>query len=608
MQSKKSLLHKLYTQLRRVSLYKRLLFLFLLLIFLVFSSLSILVFQSLKDYEENITFESAQLINDFEHQINSALSTLDSVTKYQIIQNAYSSSDIYSYLSGETEILTKDYSKNAKFLNELKPVFDIDPTIYSISIIDQWTNHLFCYNDGWAYHLFSDNPDADFLRLAEDKKGGLVVIPQTQLDSPLLTLPDNSLCGIRSIISLFPRHSIGTVFCCVDLSDALDSFDLRKTFPNEEIAFFDQNNQLLLGQGELSSDTASMVRSHGIQSKNKLQRFVITENHTRYLYAYTYSENESLCILRVPYKNISNAIIHDKISLFSLLILSFVGIIILVKLLVSSIQDPIEALSSACKTIRDGNFGYTLDDDANDEMHDLTVSFNEMSEKIAFLIEEVYQKEMLQSETELQLLRSQINPHFMYNTLETIRSRAIINHDSEIIEMVTLFGQLLRYGVSNATSLVTTQEVHSYLKNYVRLQQLHYKQSILININFDPELDDKYMLKLLLQPLLENAITHSNYESNRTCMIDVIGYLEYDCMVFRVSDNGQGVSEQKVKEINDTINEKNTTLSGIGLRNVNRRIKLFYGEDYGVFFESMEHYGSVVTVTIPVDHNTEIPQ
>ena len=261
---------------------------------------------------------------------------------------------------------------------------------------------------------------------------------------------------------------------------------------------------------------------------------------------------------------------------------------------------PIQSLSEACQDVRDGHFGILLEDDASDEMHDLISSFNEMSEKIAFLIDEVYRKEAMQSKTELQLLRSQINPHFMYNTLETIRSSALMKQDSDIVEMVSLFGQLLRYGISNTSALVTTDQVLDYLNAYIRLQQLHYKQSCIVNIAFDPALENCYMLKLLLQPLLENCIYHSAGDSNQPCMIDIIGYAEFDCMVFKVSDNGRGVSPENVRKINDYINDRNSDFSSIGLRNVNRRIKLYYGNEYGIIFESIENYGSTVTVTIPI--------
>lgn len=594
----KSIQERLYRQIRKVSFYKRLLFLFLLLLVLIFLSMSAIIIQSIKDYRETIAFETSQQISSYENTVNSAIATLDAVTKFQIIQNAHSYSTIYCQLEEDPGEWTSDYVINSKIMDEIKPLYDIDRNIYLISILDRSACHLYCYKDALVYHTFPDNSDASYLKLARDASGGLVVLNSKDIDSTLPTLPEDSLCGVRSIVSLFPRKEIGTSVCCVDVSPAVDQFSLSRRFADEEICFFDKNNVPLLGT--LPSSCAESLRQLSPIRKDKLSSCLLKENDKYYLYYYSLSSGNSLCVVRIPYREVVSDIVQKNIFILILLFVSVVTMIIISKILVDSIRMPIQALAEACKDVRDGHFGTLIEDNSSDEMHDLIHSFNEMSEKISFLIDEVYRKEAMQSKTELQLLRSQINPHFMYNTLETIRSSAMIKHDDDIIEMVSLFGQLLRYGISNTYTLVSTCQVHEYLDAYVRLQQLHYKQNCIVNITFDPALDECYMLKLLLQPLLENCIYHSMGDSNQTCMIDVIGYPEFDCMVFKVSDNGRGVDEKTVVKINQYINDENSEFNSIGLRNVNRRIKLYYGEEYGILFESLENYGSTVTVTIPI--------
>ena len=589
---------KLYHFMRKVSFYKRLLFLFQLLLILIFLSMSAIIVQSIRDYRETIAFETAQQISAFENTIHSAISTLDTVTKYQIIQNAYGSSNIYSQLLLEPGKWSSDYAVNFRVMEEMKPLYGIDQSIYLISVLDRSACHIYCYRDALVYHTVQDDPDASYLQLAAEAGGALVVMNSQNLDSILPTLPENSLCGVRSIIDLFPKKQIGTALCCVDTSSALEAFQLSRRFADEEICFFDKNNTPLLGT--LPASCAETLRQVTPAPKSNVSSHILREEGTTYLYYHSRFADGSLCVVRIPYREIVNDIFHKNAGILAFLLVSVILMVALSKMLVDSIRMPIQSLSEACKNVRDGHFGVLLEDDASDEMHDLISSFNEMSEKIAFLIDEVYRKEAMQSKTELQLLRSQINPHFMYNTLETIRSSALMKQDSDIVEMVSLFGQLLRYGVSNTSALVTTVQVREYLNAYVRLQQLHYKQSCIVNIAFDPALEDCYMLKLLLQPLLENCIYHSVGDASQPCLIDIMGYPEFDCMVFKVSDNGRGVSPENVQKINDYINDRNSDYSSIGLRNVNRRIKLYYGKEYGIVFESIENYGSTVTVTIPI--------
>lgn len=588
---------KIYHLFRKVSFYKRLLILFLLLLCFIFFSLSALVFQSIHDYRKTIAFESSQIISSYEKTLSRAISTLDSVTKFQIVQNAHSSSGIFTLLETGNDKWGHDYELNNTVLHELKPLYDIDSAIYLISIQDRNNTHVYSYKDAIVYHTLQDEPNAAYLRKAGNARGRMVVMNSEQLDSPLLTLPENSLCGVRSLMSFLPMEVIGTSLCCIDVSEAEMSFQLGKRFPQEKIGYFSADNDLLLGT--LSPDLAALLRKTETIQPNELNSRLLSISGTTYLLYYTLSDYDNLCVISIPYHDLISDILAKNIYIFSLLLASVTVMIFLAKILIDSIKNPILQLSEACQSIRDGNLGIIIEDSASDEMHQLIDSFNKMSERIAFLIDEVYRKETMQSQTELQLLRSQINPHFIYNTLETIRSAAIIRHDHEIIEMVSLFGQLLRYSISNTNPLVTVAQVKDYLCNYILLQQLHYKNNIIFNTTFDPQIENCYMLKLLLQPLLENCIYHGAASVDEPIKIDVMGYLEYGCLVFKVSDNGRGMDPETVQQINDYIHEKNDAFNSIGLRNVNRRIKLFYGEDYGILFESIEDHGSIVTVTIP---------
>ena len=239
------------------------------------------------------------------------------------------------------------------------------------------------------------------------------------------------------------------------------------------------------------------------------------------------------------------------------------------------------------------------DDGAADEMHSLIVSFNMMSAHIGRLIEEVYKKNLLQAETEMQLIRSQINPHFVYNTLEAIRAAAYARGESDIADMTALLGKTLRYGVTRQSGEVTVEQELFHLKDYIALQMTHLSRRLDVYVNVDAHLYPCRMIPLVLQPLVENAIYHGLPEHEQNVTIRILGYEEAGNMVFTVSDDGPGIPEDRLRSLQAYIRGENDDFTSIGLRNTHRRLVLNYGAAYGLSIRSLAGHGTVVTVRMP---------
>ncbi len=242
-----------------------------------------------------------------------------------------------------------------------------------------------------------------------------------------------------------------------------------------------------------------------------------------------------------------------------------------------SINRPITQLAAACNQLELDCFPTVEDGNLSPELYMLSSAFNKMSRRIEFLVNKILRKDIFERDLELQLLRTQINPHYLYNTLECMRMRAYINKDYKVSEMAELLGHNLQYGLRNTGAEVTLREEFLRLNEYITLMSYHYENAIHTNICVPDELLSFKTIKLLFQPLVENAIVHGMNQSSRID-IDILGYQEDGRLYFTVSDNGNGISPGELDALNKRLNDTSLSSSSIGLKNISRRLSLYYGE------------------------------
>ncbi len=255
-----------------------------------------------------------------------------------------------------------------------------------------------------------------------------------------------------------------------------------------------------------------------------------------------------------------------------------------------------------------GNFNTVLHLDGKDELSMLYEDLNVMIQDIQHLMDEVVaeqvQKEKLnsrQKEVEFKMLASQINPHFLYNTLETIRMKAIMNKQSEIAELVFMLAKIMRRNIQVGEQLVTLESELKLVEYYLKIQYYRFSDRIHSEIIVDEEVDTtSLIMPLIIQPLVENAFVHG-LES-----VDVDGKLSIhvslkDGILIQVGDNGKGIAPERLIEIQKGLEDYETLdRTHIGISNVNQRIKLQYGNQYGLSIESKEGSGTMVILRIPV--------
>lgn len=265
----------------------------------------------------------------------------------------------------------------------------------------------------------------------------------------------------------------------------------------------------------------------------------------------------------------------------------------------SAITKPIRDIIKKMKEVEKGDFLVYVDVKGNNEFTELGDKFNRMVSKIKGLMEDVINSEKQKNELELEVLHAQINPHFLYNTLNTIRWMAQIKGEHSISNAIVALVKLLRVSISLGKKMITLEEEIEYVKNYILIQRLRFNQDFTIEY----EIDDKYrkimIPKLILQPIVENALIYCiDDEREEKLHIKIYTYPYKDILRIVVEDNGKGISPEILKNIFKE--EKNINkFSTVGLNNVNNRIKLYYGERYGLLIDTKEGEGTRVIIEIP---------
>lgn len=321
------------------------------------------------------------------------------------------------------------------------------------------------------------------------------------------------------------------------------------------------------------------------------------------LQAYTYYEAVGLEEIR---GQLEQRVTHTLLLSTGILLIILILNLFLTRMITRSVTQPIRELCTATRQVAKGNFS-PAEIESGDEIQVLTNSFNDMTMEIQYLIENIKKEQKNLRDTELRLLQAQINPHFLYNTLDAIVWMAEGGQDAEVVSMVTALSEFFRTTLSEGKDYITIREEESHIRSYLEIQEFRYADILEYEIHIDPELYDFGILKLTLQPLVENALYHGIKNKRGKGKITVSGCAKNEDIILEVSDNGIGMDAQELSRLNRTLRGEEPHDRGFGLGNVNERIRLNYGSEYGITFHSVKGEGTVATVLIP-KKNIPFPQ
>ena len=307
-------------------------------------------------------------------------------------------------------------------------------------------------------------------------------------------------------------------------------------------------------------------------------------------------------VKQMPVEHFRRDIDHVQTILIWVLVVSVLVLNLLLFFGVKQLSRPLQSLKYAMRQVQDGRLGYQIGEVYRNEFDDITRTFNDMSSSISALVRQNRIKEEQKQLYALSALRAQINPHFLFNTINTIKWMAISQQATHIKSALDRLLVLLRPLFKETTDEITLQEELEYVSNYICLVNLRFGGNITIAVNIPQELLARKIPCFILQPMIENSISHGFQGDYSQAAIAVSCEEQEDCLLLTVHDNGSGIPEERLSKLRSRLENPEPMLQNgdkLGLPNVNLRIQLKYGREYGVTLASDGLHGTDVHLRLP---------
>lgn len=327
---------------------------------------------------------------------------------------------------------------------------------------------------------------------------------------------------------------------------------------------------------------------------------ILTELIQEQIQKYIYYEATNLEVLREGIRSDVDRAIQISIVVVAAIL---AGALLTSRKIMTGITEPIRELCEVTRLAGRGDFAVRAQEESSDELAALNTSFNQMVEKIGNLVEDIRIEQLNLRAMELKLLQAQINPHFLYNTLDTIIWLAEAGQNEQVVMMVSSLSDFFRTTLSKGRDYITVREEETHIRSYLQIQQFRYRDILEYEIQIPEELYEYQILKLTLQPLVENALYHGIKNKRGLGHILVTGEQIGEKFLLRVFDDGMGMQPEQLEKVRKIIRgemEDQDNPSGFGLFNVQQRIRLNYGPEYGLEIDSEYGEWTEVLVSIPI--------
>lgn len=301
-----------------------------------------------------------------------------------------------------------------------------------------------------------------------------------------------------------------------------------------------------------------------------------------------------------PEEDILKRVNYIKLVTLSVIILLIAVAVPLASLLARYITRPISYLANHMKIIQKGNLDVKLDVTGASEIGILYKGIRDLVVRVNILLDQIRKEQETKRQLELAVMQAQINPHFLYNTLYSIKGLCDMNLNQDASSMVTALSNYFRISISRGQEIISVQDETEHIRNYLFIQEMRYGDDFTYDLDIDPQISGYSIIKLTLQPLVENAIYHGVKQTRGIGHIQVKGYAIENNLCFEVRDNGAGMSHERLDEIRLALKNKDSQKIGFGVRSVHERIQIHYGKDYGLTIDSEPGQGTVVKVLIPI--------
>ena len=301
----------------------------------------------------------------------------------------------------------------------------------------------------------------------------------------------------------------------------------------------------------------------------------------------------------------NNSQVYNSLNLFIALTVATticLGVIYLIAIyfVIKQVTNPLYKLQNEMNKIKDLNYEVKHRSLAggSKEIIQLEATFNDLMKRIRDLAGKLVEERDNQRKSELKALQNQINPHFLYNTLDSIIYMIDKGESQKAEQMIVALSKFFRISISRGKNIIPLKDEIEHVRNYLLIQKIRFGDQFNYTINVSSGLEGYYCMKLILQPIVENAIEHGLNDAQNGGRIDIKAYIDGEFIVLEVTDNGYGISSEKLKEIEKSFQDKNIH-RGVGLQNVYQRIKIYYGEKGDIKIHSIEDEGTTISILIP---------
>lgn len=539
---------------------------------------------------ENSTEYTSQLIGQVNSDIDSYISYMENISS--IVAN---SSDVWDYLFDENQTEGRQEELRERITSVFKTIMDTREDITNIALLPEHKKVLI--NEGWdELNPYVEVGELSWYQEALENQGR-TALSSSHVQNVIYGEYQWVVTLSRSITSVTKPDICGVFF--VDLNyDAISKLCEKISLGNKGYIFVLDGNGSIVYHPQQQLIYSGMKQERIAEVMESRESSFLTEDDR--LYTISRSEKTGWIVVGVSYLSELMKGANKARNLYLIIaLLLFAAALLLAYLLSDAITRPITALEKSMKEVEKGNFEHAaLEVCAENEVGRLSQSFNIMTEEIQNLMEQSRHEQRIKRKYELKALQAQINPHFLYNTLDSIIWMAEWGKTQEVVQMTSSLARLLRRSISNEREVVTVAEEVEYTQDYLTIQKMRYKDKLEYEILVDQEIAQEGIVKLILQPLVENAIYHGIKYKEGKGMIRIRGFRQEDKIVLQVEDDGSGMDEETLTHIFEK-HTKDTKSNGVGLKNVNERLQLYYGMEYGLKYESKIGEGTTATVILP---------
>ena len=549
---------------------------------------------------ENSVMYTQTIIGQLNQNIDSYISYMDNIASL-----VAGSGDAYKYLyseSGIDALSRKEYNQCRQRLTEqFKTILKGRSDIRNIGIVRRENGSSSLFNNGMSTR--NQNLKLDTQRWYADAVG--------KYDHYNLTSShvQNVISGERPWVITLSRgirnytgegDSDGVVFIDLNYSAISELCTQNSVGTKGYVFILDQNGNIVYHPqqqqlyNELQTENISLIMNA------KTDVVTAGKGDDEKIYALSHSETTGWTI--VGCMNMSELLKNSRKarSIYMLVALGLIAIALVISSEIArNITFPIQKLRDSMKRVQKGDFSAAeIEVYSDNEIGSLTRSFNVMTQKIQDLMAQNIQEQEQKRKIELKALQSQINPHFLYKTLDSIIWMAEGKKNEEVVLMTASLARLLRQSISIENELVTIGQEIEYVRSYLTIQKMRYKDKLEFEINVDPRITHAQIIRLVLQPIVENAIYHGLKYKESKGMLKVHGYELGERIIIDITDDGVGMDEETLKHIYDK-HKVNYHSNGVGVYNVQQRLVLYYGKEYGIIYHSEKGKGTTATVVIP---------